>query len=57
MKRRKAWLGFFWGLKLLTDQVPKRAEKSRSYSHSVHLFELLLREIGAAELKPGHLIN
>ena len=57
MKRRKAWLGFFWGLKLLTDQVPKRAEKSRSYGHSVRLFELLLREIGAAELKPGHLIN
>ena len=57
MKRRKAWLGFFWGLEPLTDQVPKRAEKSRSYGHSARLFELLLREIGAAELKPGHLIN
>ena len=29
MKRRKTWLGFFWGLKPLTDRVPNRAEKKQ----------------------------
>ena len=57
MKKRKTWLGFFWCLKPLTDWVAKRTKKGRSYGRSVGLLELLLRELGAPELKVGHWIS